>query len=188
MSLTEALGVTCDRIDITPMLHVIFKNLQIYNLNNRIADGNIKARLRMIIPYYYANIFNCMVVGSTNKTELLTGFFTKYGDGGVDIMPLADLYKTQIRQLARHLKIPKTILDKPPSPGFWPGQTDEEELGVDYNTLDNILFLWEKGIPKNQIIKEIDVKQEIINNIIRRIKLNEHKRKLPAILKLNDYV
>ncbi len=83
----------------------------------------------MIIAYHYANIERKMVMGTSNKTELLTGFFTKYGDGGVDLMPLADLYKHNISQLAKYLEIPQNIIDKAPSPGFYLGQTDETELG-----------------------------------------------------------
>jgi len=147
----ESLGVTCNTVDITPILHVIRDTLPQYDATDRITAGNVKPRVRMTVTYYFANKHRRMVMGTSNKTELLTGFFTKYGDGGVDLMPLADLYKTQLRQLARHLNIPENIIQKPPSPGFYPGHTDEDELGIDYTTLDLILYSWEKDSDASKI-------------------------------------
>ena len=102
----EGLNLTCNTVDITPILHVMQQSLENYDPNDRISSGNIRARIRMMIAYYYSNIEHKMVMGTSNKTELLTGFFTKYGDGGVDLMPLADLYKYNIKQLAKYLEIP----------------------------------------------------------------------------------
>ncbi len=180
----ERLGVTCNTVDITPILHVMRDTLPHYDITDRITAGNIKPRLRMIVAYYYANMQRRMVMGTSNKTELLTGFFTKYGDGGVDLMPLADLYKTQLRQLARHLKIPENIIEKPPSPGFYPGHTDEGELGIDYTTLDLILYSLEKGSDAKTIAEDLDVSQDLVESMIQRVKANEHKRRLPLILRL----
>jgi NAD+ synthase len=103
------------------------------------VKANLKVRLRMLTLYYFANQLGYMVVGSSNRSELATGYFTKYGDGGVDMMPLGSLVKGQVRELARFLSIPQPIIDKPPSAGLWPGQTDEAELGFSYEELDRYL-------------------------------------------------
>jgi NAD+ synthase len=179
------LNLTCNTVDITPMLHVIQKNLHKYDPNDRISSGNIRSRIRMIIAYHYANVERKMVIGTSNKSELITGFFTKYGDGGVDLIPLGDLYKYNIRQLGKYLKIPRNIVDKAPSPGFFKGHTDEQELGCDYNTIDLIVYLWEKGYIENEIAKELKVEKMVVGSIINRIKVNEHKRRFPLILRLS---
>ena len=183
MQHTRALGLTCDQIDITPILHVIREELP--QVTDRVAFGNVKSRLRMLIAYHYANTQRRMVIGTSNKTELLTGFFTKYGDGGVDLMPLADLYKTQLRQLAKHLEIPENIIEKTPSPGFWPGQTDEGELGTDYETIELILYAWEKGYRNIEIAEELGIPLGTVDNILNRVETNEHKRRMPLILRLS---
>jgi NAD+ synthase len=106
---------------------------------NQVAQANLKARLRMLTLYYFANQLNYLVAGSGNKSELAVGYFTKYGDGGVDILPLGNLAKGQVKRLAEFLGIPQEIIDKPPSAGLWPGQTDEGELGLKYDQLDRYL-------------------------------------------------
>jgi len=179
------LNLTCNTVDITPILHVMQQNLTKYEPTNRISSGNIRSRLRMIIAYHYANLERRMVMGTSNKTELLTGFFTKHGDGGVDLMPLGDLYKYNIKQLAEYLKIPQNIIDKAPSPGFYPGHTDEKELGCDYDTIDLMLYLWEKGYGNKEISKKLRVSIQTVESITDRIKANEHKRRLPLLLRLS---
>lgn len=134
----------------------------------RLAEGNIKPRLRMLTLYYFANCLNYLVVGSGNRSELTVGYFTKYGDGGVDIMPLGNLVKGQVRELARYLGIPQEIIDKPPSAGLWEGQTDEGELGVTYNELDRYLI---EGVAGEALKVKID-------SMISRC---AHKRQLPPI-------
>jgi NAD+ synthase len=106
---------------------------------SRLAQANLKPRLRMLTLYYFANSLKYMVVGASNKSELAAGYFTKYGDSGVDILPLGNLVKREVRELARFLDIPQPIIDKPPSAGLWPGQTDEGELGLSYDELDGYL-------------------------------------------------
>jgi len=110
-----------------------------------LALANLKPRLRMTALYYFANDMSYMVVGTGNKTELMLGYFTKYGDGGVDILPLGGLYKTQVRQLARQLELPWRIVERTPSAGLWEGQTDEDELGLTYEQLDRALGAIESG-------------------------------------------
>ena len=106
---------------------------------SRLARANLKVRLRMVTLYYLANQLKYMVVGSSNRSELAIGYFTKYGDGGVDLMPLGNLLKWQVRELSSFLGIPKEIVDKPPTAGLWPGQTDEGDFGFSYDDLDRYL-------------------------------------------------
>ena len=106
---------------------------------NQTTKGNLKARLRMLTLYFHANQLQYLVVGSGNRSELAIGYFTKHGDGSVDILPLGNLVKRRVRELAEFLEIPKEIIDKPPSAGLWTGQTDQNELGLSYNQLDAYL-------------------------------------------------
>jgi len=135
---------------------------------NRKTRGNLKARLRMLTLYYFANQLNYMVVGSSNRSELSIGYFTKYGDGGVDIVPLGNLVKGQIRELACFLDIPQQIIDKPPSADLWEGQTDEDELGFSYEELDRYLIT---GEANDELKKKIET---MIAN-------NYHKRQPPPV-------
>jgi NAD+ synthase len=134
----------------------------------KLAEANIKPRLRMITLYYFANKLNYLVVGTGNKSELTIGYFTKYGDGGVDILPLGNLLKNQVKELAEYLGIPKKIINKPPSAGLWEGQTDEEEIGISYNQLDKYL---KTGKLNNKIIEK---------KIQDKITQSAHKRSTPA--------
>ncbi len=122
---------------------------------SRLAQANLKARLRMLTLYYFANQRNYLVVGSGNRDELALGYFTKYGDGGVDIQPLGSLLKGQLKELARFLGIPLPIIDKPPSAGLWEGQTDEEELGFSYDELDRYLASGEASAALKEKFKAI---------------------------------
>ncbi|MBA3065818.1 NAD(+) synthase [bacterium] len=106
--------------------------------SSKASGGNLKARLRMAVIYYFANSKNYLVAGTSNKTELKFGYFTKYGDGASDVSPLGDLLKSQVRELAVKLNIPKYIIEKVPSAGLWPGQSDEKEIGLTYDVLDKI--------------------------------------------------
>jgi NAD+ synthase len=106
----------------------------------RLAQANLKARLRMVTLYHTANQLKYLVAGSGNRSEMTVGYFTKHGDSGVDILPLGNLVKKQVRELARYLKIPQEIIDKPPSAGLWAGQTDEGEMGFSYEALDNYIL------------------------------------------------
>ena len=120
---------------------------------SRLAKANLKVRLRMLSLYYFANQLKYMVAGSSNRRELSIGYFAKYGDGGVDIMPLGNLVKGQVRELASFLDIPRQIIDKPPSAGLWQGQTDEGELGLSYEDLDRYLVT---GEASNELREKIE--------------------------------
>jgi NAD+ synthase len=134
---------------------------------DRLARGNIKSRLRMLTLYYYANLNNYMVVGSGNRCEWMIGYFTKYGDSGVDMLPLINLVKGQVRRLGQELGVPEAIIDKAPSAGLWPGQTDEAEMGITYADLDQFLL---KGSIANG---------ETVKRIVSLVNGSNHKRNLP---------
>ena len=135
---------------------------------NRIAKANLKARLRMLTLYYFANRLGYMVAGSGNRSELTVGYFTKYGDGGADILPLGNLVKGQVKELASFLGIPQEIIDKPPSAGLWEGQTDEGELGLSYEELDRYLLSGEAS-------------EELRAKIESMIATSDHKRLPPPM-------
>jgi NAD+ synthase len=143
----------------------------------RIARANIKPRLRMATLYYFANSKNYVVLGTDNRVELMLGYFTKYGDGGVDLLPIADLYKGEVREMARTLGVPTAVLDKPPSAGLWSGQTDEGEIGMTYDEMDMILRAMDEG-------KTASIGAEKLEKIKKMIKNSEHKRVLPQICRL----
>jgi NAD+ synthase len=140
----------------------------------KIAYANLKPRLRMLILYYFANKLNYLVCGTGNKSELMAGYFTKYGDGAADILPIADLLKKQVISLAKDLGIPARIIAKPPTAGLWPGQTDEGEMGIRYSELDDILERLE--FKKKQILS-----QEKVNKVRRMMRGSWHKREMPKI-------
>jgi NAD+ synthase len=145
----------------------------------RMAVSNVKPRLRMLVLYYLANERNYLVAGTGNKSELLTGYFTKYGDGGVDLEPLGQLYKWQVRDLARHLGIPQVIVDRTPSAGLWPGQTDEQELGLSYQELDEVLVAIERG-------ETAEIPPVVLNRVQRMIECSAHKRQTPPACQTED--
>lgn len=143
-------------------------NTKLQISRDRLAEGNLKPRLRMAVLYYLANSLTYLVVGSSNRSELSVGYFTKYGDGGVDLMPLGNLVKGEVKELALHLGIPQEIINKPPSAGLWQGQTDESELGLTYAELDSYL---KTGEARESIKKRVDL----------MIKRTLHKRMPPLV-------
>jgi len=151
---------------------------------------SIKHRTRMTMLYYFAEKNNLAVVGSTNKSEYVQGYFVKYGDGGVDIEPIQNLYKTQVYQLGHHLQIPNEILDRKASPDTWSFEVSDEDFfyGVNYHTLDLIWYAKEKNIPLENIEKFIDLEKSQIENLVlyleKRWNSSSHMRKMPSSLKL----
>lgn len=139
-------------------------------LAGKLSLANIKPRLRMIALYYFASKMNYLVAGSGNKSELIIGYFTKYGDGGVDILPLGGLLKTEVRELARELDIPQEIIDRVPTAGLWQGQSDELEMGITYENLDKAILAIEKGNAKKFF------SQKIIHRVEKLIHASHHKR------------
>ena len=183
--LAESLGIKYETISINPMIDSFNNMCSHFDPKNKIVAGNLRPRIRMQILYYHANILNRLVIGTSNKAELYTGYFTKYGDGGVDFEPIGDLYKTQVWQLARYLKLPKNIIEKLPSAGLWIGQTDEEELGIQYKILDLILYGYlELKMSEKEIANELKLSLDEVQRILNKARRTEHKRKMPPIYKL----
>ncbi|MBI2446033.1 NAD+ synthase [Candidatus Micrarchaeota archaeon] len=143
-----------------------------------VSRGNFMARVRMSLLYFHARQHQALVVGTGNKSELKTGYFTKYGDGGVDVLPIGGLYKTQVWQMARDIGVPPYFIDKAPSAGLWEGQTDEAELGIAYKELDELLQLLESK--PNDAVKKFG--EEKVKLVLERMRLGEHKLKMPPIL------
>jgi NAD+ synthase len=154
-------------------------------LADRVDVGNVKARLRMIVNYALARPRHYLVAGPGNKSELLVGYFTKYGDGGADLLPLGDLYKTEVRALSEQLEIPAGFLERAPTAGLWEGQTDEAELGLTYDELDRILHGLEQLFDPDEIARRGDVPIEKVRSVEERIRATRHKRRLPPIPKLS---
>ena len=150
----------------------------------RIARGNIRARARMIVLYYVANTEGRLVIGTGNKSEILTGYFTVAGDGACDFLPIGDLYKTQVREMARHLGLPPRIVDQTPTAGLWKGQTDEGELGITYDELDRILLGIELQLEPEAIADKASVPIDRVRHVEDLVASGVHKRKMPLIPKL----
>ena len=145
---------------------------------------NLKPRIRQTIWYFYANKLNCLVCGSSNKSELMIGYYTKFGDGAADILPIGDVYKTHVYQIAEFLELPQKILEKSPSAGLFEGQTDESEIGMTYTKLDNILLGLELFRTDEEIADRLEIPISEIKKVRSMIYRSEHKRRGPIILKL----
>jgi len=153
-------------------------------LNQAVAYHRVKVRLRMVLLYYYAELENLLVVGTCNKTEKAVGFFVKYGDAAADVAPLESLYKTQVRQLAAFLDIPEAIRLKPPSPDLLPGISDEYALGLDYTTLDRILWRLERGMDAEDIAAKVGVEPGLVRYVEELRRRSEHMRVPPSTVSL----
>lgn len=165
IEIAETLKIDYKVINIKPIIES-FKETGIFK--QEIPIGNLMARIRMCLLYGAANEKNMLVLGTSNKSELMTGYFTKYGDGGIDIEPIGGLYKTEVWELAKYLNIQKKIIDKTPSADLSIGQTDESDLGIDYFTLDKIL----RGETQN-------IDRGKIKRVEELTKSSEHKRRIP---------
>jgi NAD+ synthase len=184
LKIAETIGIQYKVINIETILEP-FKDIcraGIDEEHTKIAQGNLKARIRMTLLYYHANSLNRLVVGTGNRTELLIGYFTKYGDGGSDIFPIGGLYKTDVRQIAQHLKMDPKILDKMPSAGLWPGQTDEEEIGIKYEQLDQILYLLtEKNMAEDEVVTVMGIDSREVVRVNLMMHEAQHKLQTPPI-------
>lgn len=179
----DQLGIESKTIEITPFVEPL---LELIPLGEGVRRGNVMARMRMIVLYDQSVEYSGLVVGTGNKTEILLGYSTQYGDAACAFNPLGDLYKAQVVQLAKYLEIPENIISKAPSADLWEGQTDEAELGFTYQEADEILFnLFEKGFSRKQLLEK-GFKDELINKVISRIRKNEFKRSLPPVFRLED--
>lgn len=167
----DALDLNIRKVDLSETYDIYLKATGLES-DNKMAKANIKPRLRMTTLYYFAQHYNYLVVGSSNKSEMVVGYFTKHGDSGVDLLPLADFVKSEIRKLAKALNIPDIIITKPPTAGLWENQTDESEMGFSYEILDKYI---ETGEGPKEITQKID----------RMNKISSHKREFPPIF-LNE--
>ena len=181
--LARALAIRTKRIDITPQVDAYFLR---YPTKSRLLKGNKMARERMAILYDFSAREKALILGTSNKTELLIGYGTIHGDMACAINPMGDLYKTQVRELGAYLGVPGKILKKTPTAGLWPGQTDEGEIGVAYAEIDAVLFeLVDQRKSRNEVIAE-GFKAEVVNKIISLIKGSEFKRRPPLIAKISS--
>jgi NAD+ synthase len=170
-SLAMNLGMKTEIFELQPVLSA-FEELAL----DKISLGNLKARIRMAVLYAKANQDGLLVLGTGNKSELMVGYFTKYGDGGADLLPIADLYKTNVINLAEHMNISEKIIKKKPSAGLWTNQTDEEELGITYRDLDSILYLlYERGFNAGKIISS-GMAIDKVERVMELVSKSEHKR------------
>jgi NAD+ synthase len=169
--LAESLGMSYELFEIGPAVEA-YEPLSL----GKVALGNLMARLRMAAWYGVANNRNGLVLGTGNRSEILIGYFTKYGDGGVDILPIAELYKINVWGLARHVGVPNHICEKVPSAGLWANQTDEGEIGVSYPELDSILYLrFDKDMEPDAIVSA-GYSRENVNRVLGLVSGSQHKR------------
>jgi NAD+ synthase len=180
---------TEDAIRIVDSSHLEYKLIDIgfihkeyskYLEPNPLAFGNLGARIRSNILYYYANARNHLVLGAADRSEFLIGYFTKYGDGAADLFPLVSLYKTQIREFAKFLNVPSNIISKPSGPRLWEGHLAETELGIGYDEIDSILHcIIDKGLSLEETAKITTIPISDVDKIYQMHKRNEHKRITP---------
>ncbi|MFC7189148.1 NAD+ synthase [Halocatena marina] len=181
----DNLGIAYDTIEIQPILDMFEDSLapRISPHGDRTAIGNVAARLRMACAYYAANTTSSLVVGTSNRTERLLGYFTKYGDGGTDLLPLGDCYKTDVRRLARLVGVPTAIIEKPPTGGLWAGQTDKNELGASYQVLDPVFHqLVDTQRDVTTIAAALHLEPADIRQYMNRSVQTAHKRAPPTAL------
>jgi NAD+ synthase len=181
--LIDQLGTPSVTIPITEMVDPLIAHEPEMS---QIRKGNIMARVRMIVAYDQSEAFKGLVVGTSNKTEILLGYTTLYGDSSCAINPIGDLYKTQVRQLARALGIPAVIIEKAPTADLWQGQTDEGELGFTYEEVDKLLYLLVDQRYSPQECVEAGFDEKFVRSVVERIRRNQYKRILPPIAKISS--
>ena len=178
VEIAQKLGIDYKEIAIDSILNEFLLLTQINDSD--VAIGNLKARIRMSIIYYFANAKNYLVSGTGNKSEILIGYFTKYGDGACDMEPIGDLYKKEVYELSEYMNIPSEIINKPPRAGLWNNQTDEDELGMNYDSIDEILYLkLEKTLDINKISEKLNISNSDVEMILNKVNKSEHKNKIP---------
>jgi len=184
--LANKLGIKTKFINIDSICEAFIKALEIdpNDPKVKIPLANIRARTRMIILYFYANLYNYLVVGTSDKSEYLIGYFTKHGDGAADFFPILHLFKTQVRELASYLGLPERIVKKPSSPQLYPGHKLTDEIPADYSIIDPILVgLFEENLSVEKVSERLGVPLEIVNDILHRHLKTSHKRASPPSIK-----
>lgn len=182
--LSSIWGTEYKVVDIQPAVDALAAVL-LTGKETPLERGNISARCRMIVLYNLAKKRNYIVMGTSNQSEIMMGYFTKFGDGACDVTPLANYYKTEVRQLAALIGVPEPIIAKPPSAGLWEGQTDESEMGITYHDLDEILYDMEHDCTDTQIAADTGLPREKVTEIRKQVESMAHKR-VPAI-RPDDY-
>lgn len=178
----DDLGLPTKTVEITNMVDPLIE--QFPDMSN-VRKGNIMARMRMIVLYDQSVDWGGLVMGTSNKTEFLLGYSTVYGDSGVAMQPIADLYKYQMRQLSAHIGVPQAIINKPPSADLWEGQTDEKELGFTYDAVDQVLYLLVDERYSVDEVAEEGFDRDFVADVWRRVKSNHFKRTMPNIAKVS---
>lgn len=181
--IADELGIKLQNVEISPILGGVKDEIG-FDEEEKIANANLKARIRMLILYYYANLLGYLVVGTSNRSELRCGYFTKYGDGAADLLPMGSLYKTQVRKIAQEVGVPQDIIDKTPSAGLWKGQKDEEELGLSYDKIDRIYAGADAGLNDSEIADAIAVEKSTVQEFKSREESSKHKLQKPPAPKL----
>ena len=177
----EDLKINAKTIEITDMIDAYFKNEKDAS---SLRIGNKMARERMSILFDYSSKENALVVGTSNKTEIYLGYSTQFGDSACALNPIGDLYKTNIWDLSRYLKIPNELIEKKPSADLWEGQTDEQEMGLTYKEADQVLY---RMLEENKTVEEIlaeGFNKNLVDNIVRRMNRSEYKRRMPLVAKI----
>ena len=177
----EDLGINSKTIEITDMIDAYFKNEK---EATSLRMGNKMARERMSILFDYSSKENALVVGTSNKTEIYLGYSTQFGDSACALNPIGDLYKTNIWDLSRYLKIPNELIEKKPSADLWEGQTDEQEMGLTYKEADQVMY---RLLEENKTVEEVlaeGFNKDLVDNIVRRMNRSEYKRRMPLIAKI----
>ncbi|WP_135304257.1 NAD+ synthase [Haloarcula amylovorans] len=188
-AIADHLGIDFERVHLRPLLHQFDQSVaplldpdetdETTPTVDR-ALGNVVARFRMVCAYYAANRTNRLVLGTSNRSELLLGYLTKYGDGAADLCPLGDLYKTEVRDLAEHLGVPERIVKAEPTAGDYPAQTDADDLGAPYETIDPFLGrLVDRGLPMKAAAEGLDLGLETAERLVRMYQQTAHKRAVP---------
>ncbi|MFX1506140.1 MAG: NAD+ synthase [Promethearchaeota archaeon] len=183
-SLCSQLKIELTKIDIQSLVDDLTKKMEEEENPSQLEWANIKPRIRQVIQYYFANKLNYLVCGAGNKSEIMIGYFTKFGDGAVDILPIGDVYKTHVRQLGKYLNVPVNILTKSPSAGLWEGQTDEAEIGMSYLQLDSILYGLERFQTEDEVADYLQIPVADVKKVRSMIYQSEHKRRGPLVFKL----
>jgi len=179
VSLAKALNVRYNVINIAPIVDAYKGAIPVYESEekDKVPLGNLRARIRMTLLYYYANKLDYLVLGTGDRSEILIGYYTKYGDAGVDIAPLAVLYKSQVRKLALHLGLPERIALKPSSPRLWRGHEAEKELGISYEQVDLVLHSkLDLGYAEEEIPEATGVPEAVVRRVLEMYRRSEHKR------------
>ncbi|MDX1595828.1 MAG: NAD+ synthase [Nitrosopumilaceae archaeon] len=177
LNMIDEIGIEYKLVDIKPIVNEYSKYLE----PNEWAVGNLRARIRTNILYYYANAKNYLVLGSSDKSEYLIGYFTKYGDGASDLTPIVSLYKVQVREIAKYLGVPEKVIAKKSSPHLWKEHEAEKEIGLSYETIDSILYcLYDRKLSVDETVEKTDLSRDSIEKIQHLVAQSKHKRLDPS--------